>query len=101
MKFFVPIDIARYPTITSPTQSSSQCGLTNAGSQIGSLGFFLLLLMISCFCSKQWHRKRCEQKTSVHQQVEILETNLENERSSKALKSFRARLVKDFNLDDR
>jgi hypothetical protein len=74
MDFSTPTDIAPYQIIPAPVQPLNQCSLANAGSQLGTLGFFLLLFMLSCFYLKQWHQKRCKQRAkSLHQQVEILE----------------------------
>ena len=74
MDFSESTDGSPYQTITSPIQPLSQSGLTSTGSQLGALGFFLLLFMVSCFYLKQWHQKRCQQRVnSLHQQVEMLE----------------------------
>lgn len=75
MNFSASIGIPPHQTITSSTQQSSQCSLTNTGNQIGHLGLLLLLLTIGCLCLKQWHRKHCEQQSSLlrDQQIASLE----------------------------
>ena len=74
MDFSESTGITPSQTILAPVQPLNQCSLTNTVNQLGALGFFLLLFMVSYLCFKQRHQKRCEQQTSVHhQQVEILE----------------------------
>lgn len=74
MDFSASADSTPYQTITVPIQPLNQCSLTNTGNQIGSLGFFLLLFMVSYLCFKQWHRKHYgQQACALHQQVEMLE----------------------------